>query len=523
MAETTAGSSRKLPVLSTSFPQLSPTRSLRTQLFILVIGTILPLSIMSMLNVVRDYQASERAATERVLQITRSGIATVDRELFYLRAGLEVLAISPALQDGSMEDFRAEAERFRERYPGNTAVSISDREGLQLFNTRVAPGQPPVRRNTLDVVAKVFDTGKPVVSDMYIGPISGLAVFTVDVPVFRDGKVIYNLGFSTPRARFVDYLEQLALPEGWVATILDTKGQHVARRPAVAADSITRASDTLIAALATGDEVITETVSLEGKPLLTAFNRSPDSGWTFALGMPADSIRKPALRYLAVTGGVSIILLIIGMTFASRLGAQLIRADSNRELLINELNHRVKNTLSSVLSIVSRTLRSVGSVEGARGAIENRIMALAHVHNVLTNENWDYANIRDIAGTIMSPHADATSSRLRLEGPSLRLEPRRAIPLALVISELATNAVKYGALSVPGGGVRIKWSVDAGHLLLEWSESGGPPPVEPSRTGYGTQFIQGAVTRELGGKVEMMFQPTGLICMIDIPLGAAAF
>lgn len=522
MAETTI-TTRKMPVLSKSFPQLSPTRSLRFQLFILVIGTVLPLSIMSLINVVRDYRASERASTERVLQITRSGIATVDRELFYLRTGLEVLALSPALQDESLEDFRAEAERFRQRYPGNTAVSISDRSGLQLFNTRVPAGQPPVRRTTVDVVQNVFDSGKPLVSDMYIGPISGLAVFTVDVPVFRDGKVIYDLGFSTPRARFEDYLAQISLPEGWVASILDTRGQHVARRPTLSADAITSASPTLLAALTSGNEVITETTSIEGKPLLTAFNRSPDSGWTFALGMPTDSIRVPAQRSLAVTGGISIALLLIGLIFAGRLGGQLIRAESNRELLINELNHRVKNTLSAVLSIVSRTLRNAVSVEGARRAIESRIMALAHVHNVLTDHNWNHADIRDVVGTILSPYADAASSRLVVEGPALRLEPRKAIPLALVLSELATNAAKYGALSTTGGAVRIKWSVNEGRLLLEWSESGGPPPTSPSKTGYGTQFIQGAVKHELGGSVEMIFGPTGLNCLIEAPLSIGAF
>ena len=522
-ADTAATSARKLPALSPAFPQLWATPSLRTQLFALVIGTVLPLSALSLINVIRDYRATQRAAQEQVLQITRSGIATVDRELFYLRAGLEVLALSPTLQAPSLAAFRAEAEQFKEHYPGNTAISVSDRSGLQIFNTRVADGAPLVRRNAQDVIGKVFETGRPVISDMHMGSISGLAVFTVDVPVMRDGKVIYDLGFSTPRAHFIDYLDQIALPDGWVATILDTQGQHVARRPAIAGAGLTSASPTLIAALATGDEVITETTSLEGKPLLTAFNRSPDSGWTFALGMPVDSIRAPALRSLLLTGGVSIVLLMVGIAFAARLGGQLIRANTNRELLVNELNHRVKNTLSSVLSIVSRSLRNAASLPDARAAIEARVMALAHTHDVLTNQNWDYADLRDIAATIMSPHADLGSNRLRIEGPSVRLEPRKAIPLALVISELATNAVKYGALSVPGGGVRIKWVVDNARLLFEWTENGGPAPQPPSRSGYGTQFIERAVVGELHGKVELLFPPTGFVCLIDLPIGESAF
>lgn len=518
ITDTPVTSTRKLPVLSPSFPQLGKTLSLRTQLLILVIGTILPLSVLSVINVIQDYRASQRAAAEQVLQISRSGIATVDRELNYLRAGLEVLALSPTLQSANLENFRAEAERFRERYPGNTGISVSDSSGMQLFNTRVAKGEPPVRRLSLEPIDKVFATGKPLVSDMHMGAITQLAVFTVDVPVFRDGKVIYDLGFSTPRARFVDYLNQMALPGDWVATILDTKGQHIARRPAPAANGITHASPTLVAALATGDEAIAETISLEGKPLLTAFSRSRETGWTFALGMPTDSLRGTALRSLALAGGISILLLAVGISFASRLGRQLIHADANRELLINELNHRVKNTLSLVLGIVSRTLRSASDLAGAQRAIEARIMALSRAHDILTNQNWGHADLWDIAGAILGPHADTTTARLQMEGPAVRLEPRKAIPLALVLSELTTNAVKYGALSVPRGGVRVRWAVEKDHLLLEWTETGGPEVTAPSKPGYGTHFIERAVTGELGGKLEMLFPPSGFCCLMDFPL-----
>jgi two-component sensor histidine kinase len=521
MTDTTVAAIGKLPALS-SFPQLRPTLSLRTQLFILVIGTLLPLSALSVINVVQDYRAAQRAAQEQVLQITRSGIATVDRELQYVRAGLEVLALSPSLRVDSLDAFREEAVNFVERFHADTTIALADRSGQQLINTRTVPGAPLGKRSAMETVNKVFETGKPVIADIHVGAVTGVPVFTVEVPVYRDGQIVYDLSFSTSRARFVDYLQQIALPEGWVITILDTKGQHIARRPAPVGTGITRASPTLTAALATGNEVITQTVSLEGKQLLTAFNRSPESGWAVALGMPTDSLTGPALRSLVLATTVSAVLLIIGISFASHLGRQLIRADSNRELLINELNHRVKNTLSSVIGIVSRTMRSATDLAAARSGIETRIMALAHAHDILTNQNWGHADLWDIAGAILRPHADPMSARVQIEGPAARLEPRKAIPLALVISELATNAVKYGALSVPNGGIRIKWTLDKNHLLLEWTETGGPAAIEPAKTGYGTQFIQRAVTGELGGKLEMLFQPTGLSCLIDIPLAKTA-
>ncbi|MHB1204664.1 MAG: sensor histidine kinase [Rhodospirillaceae bacterium] len=522
MTDTSVTSAQKLPVLSHSFPQLGKTLSLRTQLLILVIGTILPLSVLSVINVVQDYRASQKAAAEEVLRITRGGIATVDRELEYVRAGLEVLALSPSLRAQSFDAFREEALHFIERFPDSTTVALADRDGQQWMNTRVAPGDRLGKRSAMATVNKVFATRKPVVSDIHVGAVTGVPVFTVEVPVFRDGAVVYDLSFSTSRARFVDYLQQISLPDGWVATILDTQGQHVARRPAPVARGITHGSPTLIAALATGDEVITQTTSLEGAPLLTAFSRSPETGWTFALGMPTDSMRGAALRSLALAGGVSVLLLAVGISFASRLGRQLIRADANRELLINELNHRVKNTLSSVLGIVSRSLRGASDLAGAQRAIEARIMALARAHDILTNQNWGHADLWDIAGAILGPHADTMTARLQMEGPAVRLEPRKAIPLALVLSELTTNAVKYGALSVPRGGVRVKWTVEKDRLLLEWTETGGPEAVAPAKPGYGMRFIERAVTGELGGKLEMLFQPSGLCCLIEIPLGKSA-
>ncbi|HEY8380638.1 MAG TPA: sensor histidine kinase, partial [Microvirga sp.] len=198
----------------------------------------------------------------------------------------------------------------------------------------------------------------------------------------------------------------------------------------------------------------------------------------------------------------------------------------HQRLLINELNHRVKNTLATVQSIATQTLRNAGSVGEAREAFESRLMALSRAHDVLTRENWDGADLTEIVEQAVSPYAASGEERLHVRGPRVRLSPRRALALAMGLQELATNAAKYGALSRHGGAVRINWSVDGGsdgpRLALGWEESGGPPVTPPTRKGFGSRLIERSLAQDLDATVRIDFAPTGLVCSIDLPLKAAS-
>ena len=203
-------------------------------------------------------------------------------------------------------------------------------------------------------------------------------------------------------------------------------------------------------------------------------------------------------------------------------------SERQRELLINELNHRVKNTLATVQAIAAQTLRSSASDAGARAAFEARLLALSKVHNVLTRANWQYARLADIAAEVLGPHGGEDPGRFAVAGPDVLLDPRMALPLAMALHELATNAVKYGALS-NSGRVAIRWSVDAGvdgrRLHLRWAEEGGPPAAPPSRKGFGSRLIERSLAVELGGHVSLDYAASGVTCTIDVALpadGAAA-
>jgi two-component sensor histidine kinase len=200
------------------------------------------------------------------------------------------------------------------------------------------------------------------------------------------------------------------------------------------------------------------------------------------------------------------------------------RAEEHQRLLINELNHRVKNTLATVQSITSQTLRSTTLGSEARAAIERRLIALSRAHDVLTRENWEGANLREVVREAIEPFRTYGEHRFYYEGPRVRLSPRMALAMAMALQELATNAVKYGALSNMEGRVHLTWSVvHSGHgarLWLTWKEVGGPPVTPPTHRGFGSRLIERSLAQDLNGSVTIEYYPQGVTCTVDAPLAS---
>jgi PAS domain S-box-containing protein len=195
------------------------------------------------------------------------------------------------------------------------------------------------------------------------------------------------------------------------------------------------------------------------------------------------------------------------------------RAEEHQRLLINELNHRVKNSLAIVQGLAQQSFKADAASKNARQAFEGRLAALAAAHDLLTRQSWQSADLRGIVEGVVAPYAGG-SNRFAVEGPELALPPKVAVSLALGLHELCTNAAKYGALSAPEGEVRVVWAAEAGRLRLEWREAGGPPVAAPATRGFGTRMIERGLSTELRGKVEIRFEPTGVVCTIDAELPA---
>lgn len=217
-------------------------------------------------------------------------------------------------------------------------------------------------------------------------------------------------------------------------------------------------------------------------------------------------------------------LMLIVRTLGEQVGRVLERkrTEEHQRLMTKELNHRVRNNLSIIQSVAHQTFSGSASA-AALAAFESRIGALAAAHEVLTRENWEAASLDDLARqTVFGCGAGA--DQVTCNGPAVWLPPRLAVSFSMALHELCTNAVKYGALSVPTGCVRLSWELvhnaDGERLRLAWREEGGPPVASPTRRGFGSRMIERALARELGGEVRLTFAPAGLECLIDAPAPA---
>jgi two-component sensor histidine kinase len=192
---------------------------------------------------------------------------------------------------------------------------------------------------------------------------------------------------------------------------------------------------------------------------------------------------------------------------------------SIRNSLTRELNHRVKNTLANVLSIIALTRRRASNLNDFADGLDGRIRALSATHDLLTKSDWGTTPIRAVIEAELTPYAQDGDHEIDLEGPPIELAPNDALSLGLAMHELATNAAKYGALSQTGGKVSAHWRpVSPGLVRIEWQESGGPP-VSPQRgRGFGTDLIERIVAHELKNPVELDFAPEGVRCVLTVPV-----
>lgn len=193
------------------------------------------------------------------------------------------------------------------------------------------------------------------------------------------------------------------------------------------------------------------------------------------------------------------------------------RQESQREMLVAELAHRVKNLLAVVQSLASQT--RAGSIDEFRSAFVGRLAALATAHEVLLESQWRSAELGALLHQILAPHTQDDPGRVQFEGPPVTLSTEQVTAFAVIVHELATNAAKYGALSSPSGRVAISWVPRTEKLWFEWHENGGPPVQQKQLGGFGTILIERMAAYQLRGQAELKFEPTGLRCQLEAPLG----
>jgi two-component sensor histidine kinase len=229
-------------------------------------------------------------------------------------------------------------------------------------------------------------------------------------------------------------------------------------------------------------------------------------GWTFSRAIPILDEQGRVIEWFGAASDVT--------------GRK--ESEQHLRLVINELNHRVKNNLAMIQAISAQTFRNADDLTNAQASFTARILNLAKANDLLTHEHWVDASLRAVILSAVQPHLPQGAGRLVIEGPSLRLPAKTALSLSMALHELATNAVKYGAWSREEGKVSVVWSLRSQppgrRLHMEWRESEGPPVSPPTRRGFGSRLIERGLAAELQGEVALHFNPEGLACVVDAPL-----
>ncbi|MET0723421.1 MAG: sensor histidine kinase [Tardiphaga sp.] len=492
--------------------------SLPVRLALLVAGTMLPLIIFASAVIYRGYEKDRTEASARVLETARSIRTVLDAEAQRMTGSLQVLALTNSLRAGDFDRFSRIALGFLDQYPPGGVLLIADRDGRQLFSTLTEDAKTLPPRSNLDVVRKVFETGQPVYSNLFVGSVLKKQILTVEVPVLVDSKVTYVISFTPPMALFQNILDRQRPGPDWTISMFDSEGINFARVPNPQETVGKRASPTLFAEMFKRPEASFETVSLEGVPLITAVARSQVTGWLVGAGISQASLASPLWRDLGITVAIGALLLLIGVGFALRMASAIARGETLHALLVEELNHRVKNTLAVLQAIASQTFRGASKEE--RATFDGRLGALAKAHDLLSQEKWAGANVSDVVSRVLEPYAIIGSRRMRISGPKVPLAPPRAVMMSMILHEIATNAAKYGALSNDAGTVSIDWQVleTAEKLQLTWVESGGPRVHAPTRKGFGSRLIERGARDQLGGSATADFLPTGVVYTIESAL-----
>ena len=278
-----------------------PKPSLPARLALLVAGTTLPLIVFAAVLVFNGYEQDRKDASQRVLETVRSIRLVLDAEMQRMTGGLRVLALTNTLRNGDFENFRRIAAGFLDQYGKDGVVLVADREGRQLFSSATTDTVSLPPRNNRAIVEKVFASKVPQYSNRFVGAVKKRPIVTVEVPVLRDGEVLYDISFSPPIEIFQSLIEKQRPSQDWTISIFDGDGINFARMPNPQATVGQRASPSLYAEMQRQPEATVPTVSLEGVPLITSFVRSSATGWTVAAGIAESSLVGPLWRNLAIT------------------------------------------------------------------------------------------------------------------------------------------------------------------------------------------------------------------------------
>jgi two-component sensor histidine kinase len=539
-------------------------RSITGHLLFYALALSLPILIMSGL-IAWGYLRQEERRIDRLSE-TQIANATseIESRLATFRATLTTLSVSPSVLNADVEDIRSRLERIG--VVGGVWFTLRDRNGRQLLNTRKPPGAPlPAFRGQGDSI--IFDEGKPYVSNLIRARVAESWAITLSVPVRaspESSEVRYALTAVIP----VSYMREILTraPPGWIVTINDRAGKIVARSLAheqwVGKPMSETVQNSTKDVPPGGGGIWTDVYTLEGTRVRGAYWRMVSTGWLIGVAALPEVYEAPKRSILLLGIALAALCLLTATILAFFMGRRITRAiealqvkafamrdmrvidvprtsvdevntvaeimrktavalrarQEQQTTLIQELNHRVKNTLATVQAISRMTLKNAKDLPSFDQTFSSRLLALSVTHDLLTESAWSGVELQDLLEKELKPFQ--VGSRVVMNGPKINLTSKIAVALGMAIHEMGTNAAKYGALRGDSGEIRISWSVAGDVLRFEWSERTDQPIMPPGRTGFGTQLIHQTIARDLEGSVNLTYASDGLRAIFLIPLGA---
>jgi two-component sensor histidine kinase len=530
---------------------------------LLALAVALPFMLLTA-GIVWQLANNERETRrEGILFSTRTLMNAVDTILSKQIAVAQMLATSPALQTDDFVAFRQEAERAT---PGLSSgwIVLADQDGQQIMNLLPGASDPlPKRRpEAIALQHKALATGTFQISGVFEGALKKSPVVAVEVPVVRKGKPPLALAVIMEPGIFLSLFEQWNLPEGWLAGLIDRNGNFIARSRSHEENVGRQASQGFRFAAEGSREGWNEMTSLEGGTIANAHVTSALSGWVMGLATDKKLFEAPIRKTIliaSIAGGATTLLSLLLAVWSARRIARPIEQieqgthalglrrtmtftntglpeadrtlnaiastakvleqhDKERDereahvrLIMRELSHRSKNLLAIVLAIARQTSRHTSSFDEFEQRFNSRIQALADAHDLLVEQQWSGAYLDDLVGAQLAAFG---TERVICRGARIMLKTEAVQNVALALHELATNASKYGALSVSTGKVNIDWARQPGadgtsDLRLTWRESSGPKVAPPTAKGFGC-FVLERVTVNALGEGSLEFRPEGL-------------
>ncbi len=528
-------------------------------LFVLALVALVPAFAFSAVLLQRNNEAQGRVVETLITGSARSIMQAVDREVFANISTLKVLATTKTLEAGDLEGFY---NQIKTALAGTaTYVYALDSNFYSILSTRGEFGAAPVLSSDIPSAQKALETRDVVVSNLVTGRVSGAKVLNVLFPVFTGKLAPLVLGISRDASSLESALVSDKLPDGWNVAMVDGNGIVIAASDG-AGDAGAPFTLADVSTLTSTAGLVT--LRAPGGEWSAAVRKSTLTGWTLIAWAPASVISRPlmdAVWSLAVGGlllAAIVVLVVYWVTLqigrsvrgleaeAKRLGSgqpvtardypiseiatvssaiedaskRRQQAETEVRFLMRELAHRSKNQMTVIAAMAKQTARGADSVPDFVQAFEKRIFGLARSTDLLLANGVVGVDFKELVTSQIDPFMPADGERVRLEGPSTRLNMQAAQILGMAAHELATNAVKYGAFAREGGRLDVEWSRDADRLVLDWRETSPTARPPGDRRGFGTTVLESMVGRSLGADVERIVHPDGLEWRFSIPVSA---